>query len=312
MIMTPPPDALILHQYEVSPFSEKVRVMLGIKGLRWHACDQPVILPKPEMVALTGGYRRIPMLQIGADLYFDSQLIIEELDRRFPSPPAFAGVGVGLSCAFADWVEGDLFRAIVTLLFGGDWDYDAAFTLDRSAMMSRAFDPAERTAMRPQMIVALERHLAVIEAQLRDGRRFLGGDQPGAVDAVLRGQTAFIRWGRGTTARHLEGFPMVRAWDERVIALGHGERQPDVGRAQANAVAAASTPGAPPAIAVPGGAFMPGDAVTIDFLDANTPPLEAQVTAAGADRISVRRAMPGIGDVGIHLPLRIAKIRRAP
>jgi glutathione S-transferase len=91
-------DTLILHQYEISPFSEKVRVAMAIKGLGWRACNQPSIMPKPELVALTGGYRRIPVLQIGADLYFDSQYIMEELERRFPGEPAlFACSGVGLA-----------------------------------------------------------------------------------------------------------------------------------------------------------------------------------------------------------------------
>jgi glutathione S-transferase len=64
-------SALILHQYDISPFSEKVRVVLGIKKLAWYACSQPLILPKPEVFALTGGYRRIPVLQLGANIYCD-------------------------------------------------------------------------------------------------------------------------------------------------------------------------------------------------------------------------------------------------
>lgn len=58
--MTDKHNAILLHQYDVSPFSEKVRVALGIKGLTWHAVEQPVIMPKPELTALTGGYRKFP------------------------------------------------------------------------------------------------------------------------------------------------------------------------------------------------------------------------------------------------------------
>ena len=83
------PDVLF-HQYDSSPFSEKVRVCLGIKNLAWAAVDQPGIMPQPELVALTGGYRRIPVMQIGADIYCDSQLIIRELERRFPEPSLFS------------------------------------------------------------------------------------------------------------------------------------------------------------------------------------------------------------------------------
>jgi glutathione S-transferase len=79
-------DEIILHQYWQSPFTEKVRVVLGMKGLAWRSVEQPSIMPKPELTPLTGGYRRIPVMQIGADIYCDSQVILRELERRYPGP----------------------------------------------------------------------------------------------------------------------------------------------------------------------------------------------------------------------------------
>ena len=70
---------IILHHYEISPYSEKVRIGLGLKGLAWGSVEIPVIMPKPDLTALTGGYRKTPVLQIGADIYCDSQLIMREL-----------------------------------------------------------------------------------------------------------------------------------------------------------------------------------------------------------------------------------------
>src|ERR1700691_71381 len=77
---------IILHHYDMSPYSEKVRTGLGLKGLAWASVEIPVIMPKPDLTALTGGYRKTPVLQIGADIYCDSQLIMRELERRHPSP----------------------------------------------------------------------------------------------------------------------------------------------------------------------------------------------------------------------------------
>ena len=74
------PD-IILHQYATSPFSEKIRLVLGAKGLTWNAVEIPPILPKPDLLALTGGYRRTPVMQIGADIYCDTALICDVLDR---------------------------------------------------------------------------------------------------------------------------------------------------------------------------------------------------------------------------------------
>ena len=77
---------IILHHYDTSPYAEKVRTGLGLKGLAWASVELPVIMPKPNLTALTGGYRKTPVLQIGADIYCDSQLIMRELERRYPTP----------------------------------------------------------------------------------------------------------------------------------------------------------------------------------------------------------------------------------
>ena len=93
-------DIIILHHYDISPYSEKVRLGLGLKGLAWASVEIPVIMPKPDLTALTGGYRKAPVLQIGADIYCDSQLIMRELERRHPSP-SFYPAGRGTADALA-------------------------------------------------------------------------------------------------------------------------------------------------------------------------------------------------------------------
>ena len=65
---------LILHHFAASPFSEKLRLILGYKQLSWKSVTVPGIMPKPDVVALTGGYRRTPFPQIGADIYCDTAL----------------------------------------------------------------------------------------------------------------------------------------------------------------------------------------------------------------------------------------------
>ena len=95
---------IILHHYDTSPYSEKVRTGLGLKGLAWASVELPVIMPKPNLTALTGGYRKTPVLQIGADIYCDSQLIMRELERRYPTP-SFYPAGHGAADALAWWAE---------------------------------------------------------------------------------------------------------------------------------------------------------------------------------------------------------------
>ena len=79
----------VLHHYPFSPYAEKVRAMLGFKRIAWKSVQIPPVMPKPDVLALTGGYRKTPILQIGADIYCDTQCIIRELERRFPEPTLF-------------------------------------------------------------------------------------------------------------------------------------------------------------------------------------------------------------------------------
>ena len=46
---------LILHHYPNSPFAEKIRLILGSKKLAWRSVHIPMIMPKPDVIALTGG-----------------------------------------------------------------------------------------------------------------------------------------------------------------------------------------------------------------------------------------------------------------
>ena len=100
---------LILHHFATSPFSEKVRIAFGIKQLTWKSVQIPSIMPKPDLMPLTGGYRRTPVLQIGADIYCDTQLIMLELEKRAPQPPLLPPGQAGEARAIAMWVDRNIF-----------------------------------------------------------------------------------------------------------------------------------------------------------------------------------------------------------
>src|SRR5262245_45380016 len=58
---------IIFHHYPTSPFSEKVRLVFGMKGLKWRSVEIPNMMPKPDLLPLTGGYRKTPVMQVGAE-----------------------------------------------------------------------------------------------------------------------------------------------------------------------------------------------------------------------------------------------------
>jgi len=52
----------------MSLFAERIRRILAFKKMAWRSVEQPMMAPKPDLTPLTGGNRRIPVLQIGADV----------------------------------------------------------------------------------------------------------------------------------------------------------------------------------------------------------------------------------------------------
>jgi glutathione S-transferase len=128
-------EELILHHYDFSPFSEKVRLIFAIKSLPWRSVTIPPFLPKPDLVALTGGYRHTPVMQIRADLYCDTRLIATELDRRFPTRPLLHPQSSGLALAVEAWAERDLFWPIARYVSGINAEsVDPDLHADRAAL----------------------------------------------------------------------------------------------------------------------------------------------------------------------------------
>ena len=109
---------IILHHFEKSPFSEKVRVVFGLKNIEWTSVLISRIMPRPDLMPLTGGYRRTPVMQIGADIYCDTQCIIRELERRFPEPTLFPNGYQGIGWSTAMWTDRSFFQNTVNLVFG--------------------------------------------------------------------------------------------------------------------------------------------------------------------------------------------------
>src|SRR6201993_1210709 len=217
---------IILHHYDTSPYSEKVRLGFGLKGLAWASVEIPMIMPKPDLTALTGGYRKTPVLQIGADLYRDSQLILRELERRHPTP-SFYPAGPGAADALAWWAEKTMFSPVAGILFARRFDaLPEGFLEDRAKFSGRNIDPAAMMAAVPNMLDQLRAHFDWLNPMLIDGRSFLQGSAPGLADLAAYHPIWFLQQNFGSAAAPLDDFPSLLSWAERIAAIGHGRRSP--------------------------------------------------------------------------------------
>lgn len=291
---------ILLHQYDTSPFSEKVRLCLGIKGLGWHAVEQPVIMPKPDLVPLTGGYRRIPVMQIGADVYCDSALIVRELDRRFPERTLFPPGNEGLASAIEQWCDKGLFQSAVVAIFGSIGDsVDPAFIKDRETLSGQPFNVAAMKAFAPHALGQVKAHAALLTQQLSDGRAFMAGNSPSLADAAGYYNFWFVRTFCPGLADRFDELAGFDAWYDRVTAIGHGARS-DKTAASALEVAANAEPDA--IAALPGDAHFAGKTVTLAATDYGRDPIVGSFAGSSHISLTVSREVAGLGRVNVHVP----------
>jgi len=296
-------NAILLHQYGVSPFSEKVRVALGIKQLSWHAVEQPVIMPKPELTALTGGYRKIPVMQIGADIYCDTQIILAELEKRYPERSLFVGGDRALGWGMGLWTDRPLFLAAVAVIFGTAGDFaDEDFKKDRAELMGRPFDTEQMKASVPMMKEQLRAQLDWLETQLADGRAFLMGEDAGIADVNAYYNLAFIRWIAPEGAAIIDGFSHLPLWEKRIQEIGHGDRK-EMGREEALDIArdTASTEKVSADPNEPNG-LKPGDQIMVMADDYGRDPVAGELVSSSAQHVALKRNDPRVGDVTVHFP----------
>jgi glutathione S-transferase len=295
---------LILHHYPNSPFSEKVRVALGLKQLEWKSVEIPNIMPKPELMPLTGGYRKTPVLQIGADIYCDTQIMMLEIEKRFPERPLLPVGQEGEARAIAMWIDRNIFWAAVGVVMGAIGDkLPEAFAKDRSDFSGRSFDAAKLKAAAPFAREQTYAHLVIAEEMLRDGRPFLLGAAASLADCALYNPVWFlqVRMGQGDTPSPLDRLPKIVEWSRRMKALGSGKPTP-MTAAEALDVAKAATPGATKVDDKDPSGLKAGQKITVTPDDTGKVPVTGELVGLNSDRVSIKRTDERVGEVVVHFP----------
>jgi glutathione S-transferase len=303
---------LVLHHYPTSPFAEKIRLIFGFKSLHWASVHIPMVMPKPDVVALTGGYRKTPVLQIGADIYCDTALIADVIEAFAPSPSLYPTGAAAAARTLAQWADSTLFWTAIPytlqpagleqLFKGSPPEAIKAFGEDRSAF--RANLPRMRA---PESRAALGIYLERLEEMLGEQSFFLGAE-PSVADFSLYHCLWFIVRG-GPPAAILEAFPRIAAWRERLRAFGHGTHD-ELDSAAAIAIARQAAPLSSAGIDVDTHGIAAGDRVMVAATDTGTEPIHGDLYALTRDRISITREDSRAGRVAVHFPRLGFELRR--
>ncbi|MCX7364305.1 MAG: glutathione S-transferase family protein [Alphaproteobacteria bacterium] len=294
---------LILHHYDFSCFAEKARLMLGYKGLAWRSVEQPPILPKPKLVPLTGGYRRIPVLQDGADLWCDTKLIAQELERRAPSLMLFPPKIAGAANALAWWAEQQFMRPTALYVSGINADHmPAGLHEDRAGVHGvpvPSIEAVRKAAIRNLHLVRPQ--IAWLANMLDDGRRHLLGGEPSIADFAAYHVVWFYRGRHIDCSAVFDPYPKLLAWRDRMAAIGHGRRT-EIDPDEALAVARAAMPATPRPSRPQDGDPRPGERARVRPSDNARDWSEGEVLFIDEGEIALLHEDPQVGEVAVHFP----------
>jgi glutathione S-transferase len=266
-------------------------------------------MPRPDLMPLTGGYRRTPTMQIGSDIYCDTQIIIRELEARFPTPTLFPAGHAGVPWALGMWTDRAFFQNTVSLVFGTLGDgVPQDFIEDRGRLRGAKFDVGAMKAALPQMRDQFRAHVGWIEAQLGDSREWLLGDFS-LVDVNAYMNLWYTRSNLSDADQVVAGldqilarFPLTLAWDQRIQAIGHGSRT-EMSSVEALDIAAQASPQTP-VLADPGDANgrRPGDQVSVMPDDYGKVEVRGEIVSLSAQHIAIRRRDSRVGETVVHFP----------
>jgi glutathione S-transferase len=305
---------IILHHYPESPFSEKVRLMLGYRNQAWRSVTIPIIMPKPDLTALTGGYRRTPVMQIGNDIYCDTALIADVLERMSPAQSLLPKGTEGRARAIGQWADSTLFMTAVAYFYqsaGMGRMLESmtpvqirAFQQDRAALLGNRALPDLAVAS-----AGMSLYLQALQEMVQDARPFLLGEVVTLADLCCYHPLWFIQ-AAAPSAGVVRASPLLAAWMDRVKRIGHGLAA-GMSSMEAIAVARSSTPVAieSQASGIPGISL--GDEVEVMPGDYGLDPVRGELVLVEANHVAVRRHDERAGTVVVHFPRIGYLIRRA-
>ena len=292
---------LILHHFDISPFAEKIRLVMGIKGLTWRSVQIPLIMPKPKLTALTGGYRKTPVLQIGADIFCDTQCIARELEARYPDPGLFPEGSEGIALALSEWSDKAFFEPGAGLSMGTNQEIPQAVLDDRKAFFN-FMDFETLPGSLPHLYGQLRAHTALLDRQLSDERPYLLGKAASWADVLAFFVVWMSRANIADSPALFSTFTFLEGWEQRMMSIGHGQCS-ELNEDDALTVArdteantAASVDSDDPL------GLSAGQAVTVAPDDYGIVPVAGELLCLTVDDIAIRRSDPLAGEVVVHFP----------
>lgn len=291
---------IILYHYPASPYAEKVRLVAGYLDVPWHSVDVPIQPPRETLALLAGGYRRIPVAQMGADIYCDTALISECLINLAEKSLATDSEAAK---ALAEHAEQNAFFAAIRQNSQLKTAIGLILKLGFKGMMAFAKDRATFAVGYPPAMLSPDQAKAVFKQYLDDlvfhlgDQPFLGGQEPCLSDFRCYHPIFLAIAFRSVKASQLPS--AVKAWMDKVERFGWGDVSPMSDR-EALEIAKSTSPQAVNEAA----AAHPdvGEWVTVSPTDTGKVPVTGTLVGMDSHHIILLRRSDDVGNIHVHFP----------
>ncbi|MFK8031826.1 MAG: glutathione S-transferase family protein [Gammaproteobacteria bacterium] len=291
----------ILHHFDASPFAEKIRLVFGLKRLAWRSVQIPMIMPKPDLVALTGGYRKTPVLQIGADIYCDTIHIAHLIESLEPTPTLYPNGRSGLARALGRWSDTAFFEPGAALSMGENPQVPQAVIDDRKAFFNfMDFDNLD--ADLPHCRTQFQAQAQLVEDELSTDSAYIEGDNPGLADIHAWFPVWMAMANIPTAQKLLSPFPKLQIWSDRMSKIDHGSPS-DMTSNEALTIAKEATPTDCTLFDAdnPLGLYH-GQMVNVAADDYGCDPVHGELAGLTLSTATIRRQDPVAGELNVHFP----------
>lgn len=298
----------ILHHYDFSPFSEKIRTLLGYKSAHYKVVNIPIIMPKPNLVALTGGYRKTPVLQHHNHIYCDTRLMARVIDEQFGNESIFPSELSLTTNTLAQWADQHLFSVAVALAFS-----PAGFEAFRQHVPAKFVEDFvnDRAKMRVggsglsmdanTALQLIPIYLQQMEQQLNNAGPYICGEHISIADFSIYHCLWFINNNAGVRGI-LKGYLNLNQWFETMKAIGHGSHT------SIDATAAIDIAHSAQNVLFSNDDFLVvndfgfGERVEIVPTDYGIAPVTGELIVSKTDEIAIKRIDEIAGEVYVHFP----------
>ena len=221
----------------MSPYSEKLRLTMGLLQRPWLSAQVAAYPPRAALAAVVGGYRRIPVLQIGAHIYCDTRLAFAAL---MGDESGYLSL-TDRDEALRQWAEQEVFFAVIA----ASSHYRALRYLTRELsilgllrfLRDRIVMTRDASIIQPDAKTArdvLSSFVSHLDDRLTENA-YLSGPEMGYLDlCCFHPLWMACQIDPRVTARCSSA---VRAWFKKIQDIGHGEFSPATPQIIADAIA---------------------------------------------------------------------------